>query len=73
MPEPAEGQVPAGDYEPVPEPVPEVKTSAKTNEEVAKEVIAGHWGRGNRRKERLEAAGYNVSDVNAEITKLYNR
>lgn len=27
-------------------------------DEIARQVLAGHWGRGNRRNDRLRAAGY---------------
>jgi CW_7 repeat len=78
MPEPAEGQVPAGDYKPVvEEPVwteaTESTEGAKSNEEVAKEVVAGHWGRGQDRNKRLRDAGYDPLTINSEIVKLYNR
>lgn len=46
------------------------ETSKKTNEEIAKEVVAGLWGNGAERKERLTEAGYNYSDVQAIVNKL---
>lgn len=45
-------------------------TSTKTLAEIAQEVIDGKWGNGNNRKIRLEAAGYNYSEVQAEVNKL---
>lgn len=51
-----------------PAPVPEPKK--KTNEEIAKEVIAGKWGNGADRKNRLTAAGYNYSDVQKIVNEL---
>lgn len=45
-------------------------TSGKTNEEVAREVLAGHWGRGHRRAERLQLAGYDKAAVQHELNKL---
>lgn len=77
-PEPAEGQVPAGDYEPVPasmEETPELSTEegTKTVEEVAQEVIAGHWGRGQKRRKALAAAGYDVFEVDQEVSKIFNK
>lgn len=42
----------------------------KTLEEVAKEVIKGAWGNGSERKERLEAAGYVYSAVQAKVNEL---
>jgi N-acetylmuramoyl-L-alanine amidase CwlA len=48
-----------------------VKTPAKkSNEEIAKEVIAGKWGNGAARKQRLKAAGYNPSVIQAIVNKL---
>ena len=41
----------------------------KSNEAIAREVIAGKWGNGNQRKQRLTAAGYNY----AAIQRLVNR
>lgn len=35
----------------------------KSNEAVADEVIAGRWGNGADRKERLKAAGYDYSAI----------
>lgn len=42
----------------------------KSNAELAKEVLAGKWGNGNERKNRLEQAGYNYSAVQKEVNKL---
>ncbi|MGN0398840.1 MAG: GH25 family lysozyme [Blautia sp.] len=42
----------------------------KTVSEVAKEVIAGKWGNGDDRKTALTNAGYNYSEVQAEVNKL---
>jgi CW_7 repeat len=78
-PEPAEGQVPAGDYEPVPQlPAEVVYESAseeptKTVNEIALEVISGYWGRGLKCKERLQKAGYDVAEVSEEVTRIFNR
>ena len=44
-------------------------SSKKSNEEIANEVIAGQWGNGNDRKNRLTNAGY---DYNT-IQKLVNQ
>lgn len=40
-----------------------VYTPKKSLEAIAKEVIAGKWGNGAERRKKLEAAGYNYSDV----------
>lgn len=45
-------------------------TVIKTVEEIAKEVIAGKWGSGSERKNRLETAGYSYSEVQAKVNEL---
>lgn len=42
----------------------------KSITEIAKEVIRGDWGNGQTRKDRLEAAGYDYSKVQAEVNRL---
>lgn len=42
----------------------------KSINQVAKEVLAGHWGRGNVRNGRLLAAGYEPREVNKEIESI---
>lgn len=37
---------------------------------VAKEVLAGEWGNGDERKNRLTAAGYDYTAVQAEVNRL---
>lgn len=39
-------------------------------EAVAREVLAGHWSRGHRRRQRLEAAGFNADEVNAAVNNI---
>lgn len=46
------------------------KTSTKTVEELAKEVIAGKWGNGTERREKLTAAGYDYSAVQKKVNEL---
>lgn len=59
---------PAGDYKPSQEPQ---KQPFKSVEQLADEVIAGQWGDGAERKERLSAAGYDYTAVqNAVNAKL---
>lgn len=41
----------------------------KTVSQLANEVIAGKWGTGNTRKQKLEAAGYDYDSVQAEVNK----
>lgn len=47
-----------------------VNKTDKTVEELAKEVIAGKWGNGHERKERLTAAGYDYNKVQAKVNEL---
>ena len=42
----------------------------KTVDELAKEVIAGHWGNGEDRKKRLEAAGYDYGLVQKRVNDM---
>ena len=37
---------------------------------IAKEVIAGKWGNGKARKDKLTKAGYNYNEVQAEVNRL---
>lgn len=52
------------------------KPSSKTTDQLAEEVIAGQWGNGAYRKQRLTAAGYNYdavqNAVNAKLAKKSN-
>lgn len=45
-------------------------SGAKTVAAVAKEVIAGAWGNGEERKERLTAAGYDYQAVQDKVNRL---
>lgn len=45
-------------------------TVVKTIMDVANEVIAGKWGSGSDRKNRLTAAGYNYSEVQAKVNEI---
>lgn len=45
-------------------------TAKKSVSQVAKEVINGEWGNGQDRRDRLEAAGYNYTEVQNEVNKL---
>ena len=42
---------------------PQPKPASKTNDQIADEVIAGKWGNGNDRKNRLEQAGYDYNSI----------
>jgi len=55
---------------PHPEPAPE--PTKKSNEEIADEVIAGRWGNGQERKDRLTEAGYNYDEVQAIVNEKLN-
>lgn len=48
----------------------EDKPSKKTVEEIAREVIAGKWGNGADRKNRLTAAGYDPQAVQSNVNQL---
>lgn len=45
----------------------------KSNAEIAKEVIRGSWGNGVDRKQRLTAAGYNYTAVQAEVDRMLGK
>ncbi|MDO5015301.1 MAG: GH25 family lysozyme [Clostridia bacterium] len=47
----------------------ENKPTKKSTDEIVKEVIAGKWGNGNDRKQRLEKAGYNYYEIQKEVNK----
>ena len=47
--------------------------TTKSNEEVAREVIAGMWGRGQMRATRLREAGYDPKAIKAEIDRIFGR
>lgn len=42
----------------------------KSIREVAEEVIAGYWGNGSERIQRLEAAGYDASEVQRMVNAI---
>ena len=54
---------------PAPAPAPAPKPTKKSNEEIANEVIAGKWGNGQDRKNRLIAAGYDYRAVQDIVNK----
>ena len=45
----------------------------KTNEEIAKEVLAGKWGNGAERKNKLTKAGYNYATIQAIVNELVRK
>lgn len=45
----------------------------KTVDELAQEVIAGKWGNGADRKNKLTNAGYNYSEVQRRVNEILNK
>lgn len=45
-------------------------TDRKTNEEIAAEVIAGKWGSGSDRRQRLTAAGYDYKAIQTLVNQI---
>ena len=58
------------DYASIAAAEPEKTPDKKTVAEIANEVYAGKWGNGADRKTRLEAAGYNYSEVQAAVNVI---
>ncbi len=52
---------------PVTKPKPAEK---KTIEQIAQEVLAGKWGNGDTRKQKLKAAGYDYNAVQSKVNEL---
>lgn len=52
---------------PTAKPKPTVK---KTVEQIAKEVLAGKWGNGDTRKQKLKTAGYDYNAVQAKVNEM---
>lgn len=46
------------------------QTAKKSNTEIAREVLAGKWGNGAERKERLTAAGYDYETIQSIVNTL---
>ena len=47
-----------------------VQVNPRRNEEIAVEVIRGKWGNGRERRSRLEAAGYNYTQIQSIVNKM---
>ena len=47
-----------------------IRVNKKSDEDIAKEVIAGKWGNGRERKEKLIAAGYDYNKIQAIVNEL---
>lgn len=45
----------------------------KSTDEIVAEVLAGKWGNGTDRKNRLSAAGYNYSSIQTAINQRLNQ
>ena len=58
-----------GGTTPAPTPAPDPAPAKKSVYQIADEVIAGKWGNGAERKQKLEAAGYNYNEVQAAVNK----
>lgn len=58
-----------GGTTPAPTPAPDPAPAKKSVDQIADEVIAGKWGNGQERKQKLEAAGYNYNEVQAAVNK----
>lgn len=65
-PEPDLKPEPTPEPAPAPDPVPEKKSI----DELAKEVIAGKWGNGKERAEKLTAAGYDYQAVQNRVNEM---
>lgn len=55
---------------PTEKPVTSKPTAQKTIEQIAQEVLAGKWGNGDTRKQKLKAAGYDYNAVQAKVNEL---
>jgi hypothetical protein len=54
---------------PVKKPAPK-KPAKKSEAQIAKEVVAGKWGNGPARAQKLKKAGYNPARIQAIVNKL---
>lgn len=50
--------------------LPYISYETKTVDELAREVIAGKWGNGSERKQRLNASGYDAAAVQQRVNIL---
>ena len=46
------------------------KSYKSTSEQIAREVLDGKWGNGDERKARLEAAGYNYTEIQQLVNAI---
>lgn len=61
---------PVNEPEPEPTPKPAPDKPAKSVDELANEVIAGKWGNGKDRANRLEEAGYDYQAVQNRVNEI---
>lgn len=54
---------------PAPQPTPAPAPAKKSNEQIAMEVIAGKWGNGDDRKNRLAKAGYDYNAIQSIVNQ----
>lgn len=59
-------------YKEIKDTEPSKPSGDKSVSELADEVIAGKWGNGDERKEKLEKAGYDYDAVQAEVNRKLN-
>lgn len=51
--------------------MPEIhRTKEEDDKRIALEVIAGKWGKGEARKQKLKVAGYDYEKVQAKVNEL---
>jgi GH25 family lysozyme M1 (1,4-beta-N-acetylmuramidase) len=67
------GNVDISDFKNISITKPTTKPTKKSADEIANEVIAGKWGNGQLRKEKLEAAGYNYNEIQSKVNEKLNK
>lgn len=70
FPNPGSQSEPTPEPAPEPAPAPEPEPVRKSIDELAQEVIAGHWGNGEDRKNKLVAAGYDYEAVQNKVNEI---
>lgn len=50
--------------------LPFITYTSKSTDDIAREVLAGKWGNGSERKQRLTAAGYDAAAVQQRVNAL---
>lgn len=53
-----------------PQEITQPEPQAKTNEDIAREVIAGKWGNGYERKNRIKNAGYDYTAIQSIVNRI---